>query len=99
MDRLYRRYADPISFINGMLSTGRFQEFVRSFWRKVHEEQNEEKSWEFYLHRVFEGSFDDFMEKQKTTAEHQNMSEATIETTVQHSFDILNNFNPERGEK
>lgn len=99
MDRLYQRYADPISFMNGMISTGRFQEFVRSFWRKIHEEQNEDRSWEFFLHRVFEGSFDDFMEKQKIATEHLNMPDTTIETTLQHSFDILNNFNPERGEQ
>ena len=85
--------------MNGMISTGRFQEFVRSFWRKVHDEQNEDKSWEFFLHRVFEGSFDDFMKEQKITTAHRNMSDTTIETTLQHSFDILNNFNPERGEQ
>ncbi len=98
MDRLYQRYADPISFMNGMILSGRFSEFVRSFWNAQHEEKNEEKSWEFYLHRVFEGSFNDFMEKQKTTAEHMNMSDSTIEAALKNTQNILSNFNPERGE-
>lgn len=97
MDLLYQRYASPFSFIDGMILSGRFLEFVRSFWKNVHEEKNEEKSWEFYLHRVFDGSFEDFMEKQKTDAEHRNLPERTIETTIMHTNSILRNFNPEKG--
>lgn len=97
MDRLYQRYADPFSFINGMIRSGRFHEFVRSFWNNTQKELNEEKSWEFYLHRVFEGSFDDFMKAQKTNAEHRNLSNHEIETTLAHTNKILNNFNPEKG--
>jgi hypothetical protein len=96
MDRLYQRYADPFSFINGMIRSGRFHEFVRSFWNNTQKELNEEKSWEFYLHRVLEGSFDDFMKAQKTDADHRNMSGRTIETTVNESMNILKNFNPEK---
>lgn len=97
MDRLYKRYADPFSFINGMIQAGRFREFVISFWNTTQEEMNEEKSWEFYLHRVFEGSFDDFMKAQKTDAEHRNLPARTIETTINHTNDILKKFNPEKG--
>ena len=97
MDLLFKRYASPFSFIDGMILSGRFLEFVRSFWNNYHEEKNEEKSWEFYLHRVFEGSFESFMEKQKNDAEHRNLSERTIETTIIHTNSILRNFNPEKG--
>ena len=96
MDRLFARYADPFSFINGMILSGRFREFVISFWNNTIKEKNEEKSWEFYLHRVFEGSFDEFMEAQKTEAEHRNLPELTIETTIHETMNILNNFNPEK---
>lgn len=96
MDRLYQRYADPFSFINGMILSGRFCEFVKSFWNTTEKETNEERSWQFYLHKVFEGTFEAFMSDMKTTAENQNMSERTIETTINHSMNILNNFNPEK---
>lgn len=97
MDRLYKRYADPFSFINGMILSGRFREFVISFWNTTQKEINEEKSWEFYLHRVLEGSFEDFMKAQKTDAEHRNLPERTIETTMNHTNKILRNFNPLNG--
>ena len=96
MDRLFARYADPFSFINGMILSGRFHEFVVSFWNNTQKEINEEKSWEFYLHRVMEGSFEDFMNEQKTDAENRNMPERAIETTMKHTNDILKKFNPEK---
>ena len=94
MDRLFARYADPFSFINGMILSGRFHEFVISFWNTTQKEVNEEKSWEFYLHRVFEGSFEDFMNAQKADAAHRNMPERTIETTINHTNNILRKFKP-----
>ena len=97
MDRLYQRYADPFSFMDGMIRTGRFVEFVESFWQTTHKEKEEDTTWQFFLHKVFEGSYSDFKEGIKNDRENQNMSARTIETTINHSLDILNNFNPEKG--
>lgn len=97
MDLLFARYADPFSFINGMILTGRFDEFVSSFMQTIHEEKEEETQWQFFLHKVLEGSYEEFKNRVKVRTEHQNMSERTIETTVKHSMNILQNFNPEKG--
>ena len=97
MDLLFARYADPFSFINGMILTGRFDEFVSSFMQTINGEKEEETHWQFFLHKVLEGSYEDFRNRVKIRAEHQNMSERTIETTVKHSMNILQNFNPEKG--
>ena len=97
MDLLFKRYADPFSFINGMILTGRFDEFVSSFMQTINDEKEEETKWQFFLHKVLEGSYEDFKNRLKIRTEHQNMSERTIETTVKHSMNILQNFNPEKG--
>lgn len=97
MDLLYHRYASPFSFIDGAIQTGRFSEFVTSFWNTVHTEKDEETTWEYFLHREFGRSYADFKEELKNNRENQNMSERTIETTINHSMNILNNFNPEKG--
>ena len=97
MDLLYQRYASPFSFMDGMIQTGRFCEFVESFWRTVHKEKDEETSWQYYLHRVFDASYADFKKELKNTNEHRNMSEQTMETTIKQSMNILKNFNPETG--
>ena len=97
MDLLFKRYASPFLFMDGYILTGRFSEFVDEFVQTVMKENEEETSWEFYLHKVQEGSFKDFMDELDNNTKNQNMSERTIETTIQNSMDILNNFTPTEG--
>ena len=95
MDLLFKRYASPFSFMEGMIRTGRFSEFVTSFVKTINQEREDETDWEFYLHKVWQGSFADFREEMKTNKENMNLSKGTIETTILHSMNILNNFNPD----
>lgn len=97
MDQLFKRYADPFPFIDGMIQTGRFTEFVGSFVEKVNSEREEQTMWDFWLHRVWEGSFADFMNARENDKKNQQMSEKTMETTIKNSMNILKNFNPTKG--
>ena len=97
MDLLFKRYASPFSFVDGMIQTCRFSEFVDSFVETVGKEKEEEINWEFFLHKVWEGSFQNFKEELDNNKQNQSMSKGTIETTVQHSMNILNNFSPNEG--
>lgn len=99
MDLLSKRYASPCFFLDGMIQSGRLEEFVTDIVDLTNKEKEEQAMWEYYLHRApfYEGSFNDFCEEQRNIAEHQNMPERTIETTVQHTMNILNGFNPEKG--
>lgn len=101
MDLLYQRYASPFSFMDGMIQTCRFCEFVSSFVKTVNEEKENQLDWEFWLHKVYEGTFAEFKENIEINKQNQSMSKRTIETTVQDSINILNNFNPQKegGEK
>lgn len=95
MDLLFKRYASPFLFIDGMLQTGRFLEFVESLIRKENEEREERTLWEFFINRPIDGTFAEFKEGLKTDRENAAMSASDIETTVQNSLNILQNFNPE----
>lgn len=97
MDRLFVRYADPFSFINGMIRTGRFDWFVTSFMRTTNEEKEEETSWQYFLHKVFDGSYSDFRNRLKVRKDNQNLSERTIETTIIESMNILQKISAEKG--
>ena len=97
MDSLFKRYANPFLFMDGMIRTGRFCDFVRQYWQAVHTEKNEKTLWEFYLHRVFDGSFDDFRKGIENDRQNRSMSEQAMETTIKHSMNILQNFSPEKG--
>lgn len=97
MDLLAKRYASPCFILDGIIQTGRLLEFVDEFLQITEQEKEDQVNWEFFLHKVFEGTFNDFIEEQKINKQNQNLSARTIETTIKHSNDILNNFNPEKG--
>ena len=97
MDLLFKRYASPFLFMDGMMQTCRFSEFVDEFMHTVISEEDDEKTWEFYLHRVQEGSFRDFKDGLETDKQNQNMSKESMEDTIQNSLGILNNFTPSEG--
>ena len=98
MDLLFKRYASPFIFLDGMILTIRFNEFVENFVTTINEENEEQATWEFYLNKVHEGSYAEFMEEMKTDKANQAMTANSIESTIQESLNILNSFNPERGE-
>jgi hypothetical protein len=97
MDLLAQRYASPCFILDGIIQTGRLLEFVDEFLQITEQEKEDQVNWEFFLHKVFEGTFNVFIEEQKINKQNQNLSARTIETTIKHSNDILNNFNPEKG--
>ena len=66
-----------------------------SFWKEIHDEENEKTLWEFYIHRVFEGSYDDFKKGIENDRKNRSISEQAMETTIKHSMSILQNFSPE----
>ena len=97
MDQLFKRYADPFPFMDGMIQTGRFSEFVRQFLERINSEREEQTAWEFWLHKVWEGSFTDFKTEMENDKKNRQMSEKTMETTIKDSMNILKNFNPAKG--
>ena len=95
MDQVSKRYSDPCFFMDGMIQTCRFSEFVLEFVKTINQEKEDKLDWEFFLHKVWEGTFQEFKEGIKANKENQGMSMRTIETTVQDSLNILKNFTPE----
>lgn len=89
MDLLFSKYASPFLLLDQMIRTQRLAEFVVEFMNM----DNEQRTWDFYLHKVFDKSFDDF--KQSITYSASIIpSELQLETTIKDSKDILNNFIP-----
>ena len=94
MDLLFKRYADPFSLLDGYIQTSRFCEFIVNFWKQ----KTEDELWDFYMHKVWDKSFNEFRESMQTTQDLQQMSDGEIEATVEKSMNILGNFNPDQGE-
>ncbi len=94
MDLLFRRYASPFSLLDGYIQTSRMCDFIHAFV----EQKTADDRWEYFLHKVWDKSYDEFCKALQTTQDLQEMSEDDIEATIKKSMDILGNFNPEQEE-
>lgn len=76
--------------LNQMIRAGQFYEFIV----EINDIVVEEKHWEFYLHKVFEMSFDDYLKsvRTQTPVEPETADMKKVETTVKNSMDILKEF-------
>lgn len=93
MDLLFSKYASPFVLLDEMLLSNRLSDFVY----KVVEKENDRKLWQMYLSILSNpysevGSFNEFKEKHggQGVDEKINLGE-----TINSSFEMLNNFNPE----
>ncbi len=94
MDLLFKRYADPFSLVDGYIQTSRLCEFIGVFI----EQKIESDRWEYWLHKVWDKTYPEFIEALHTSQDLQEMSDEDIETTIKKSMDILGNFAPEQEE-
>jgi hypothetical protein len=94
MDLLFSKYASPFIFIDQMILNGTLCEMIDEIWKI----EDDKKLWDFYLHKVHDKSFDEFVNSIR--GNHESKSEPEqLETTVKESYSILAGFIPtERGE-
>lgn len=88
---LYTRYGNPFDLIQHMLVTGQFCDFIDEVVKIRNEEVNEKTAWEYYLHRIFDMDFDEFLQRTKQE-EPAPVNMNDIETTVRASEEILRSF-------
>lgn len=78
--------------LQSMIEIGQFEEYIDGFVRIRNEEKNEQSAWEFYLHRIFDMTFDDFLEELKPVPK---ATKSDLETTIKDNFEMMENFHPE----
>jgi hypothetical protein len=93
MDRLSTRYADPFILLDGYIATSQFTDFIEFFSKQ----QIEDDRWEFFLHRVWDKTFDDFQREMQTAQDLQGMSDEQSKAIVEESMKILGKFTPKEG--
>ena len=96
-DLIFRRYASPLTLLDGMIRGGRLEEFVNEFVGLYNKEQEDETLWKIWLHRVFDQSYADFRASVKSDAKAAPTQEE-VQSIVAESESILNAFLPACGE-
>ena len=92
MDLLFKRYASPFVLLDNLIATASLSTFIDDFFKFIGEEKQEETTWEFFLHKVFDKSWKEFCEEIESTNKAEKID---VGATIKKSHDILNNFTPD----
>ena len=87
MELLFTRYASPFVLLDGLILTNSLNNFVYDFFDFI----NEERNWEFFLHKVYDQSWSDFV---KEIEQSKNQKPIDLGATLVKSKNMLSNFTP-----
>ena len=87
MDLLFTRYASPFCLLDGLIMTNSLNSFVDDFFDFV----NEERNWEFFLHKVYDKSWSEFS---NDIEQSENQTPIDLGATLVKSKNMLSNFTP-----
>ena len=91
MDLLFVRYASPFVLLDGLIMTNSLNNFVDDFFDFINEERKEKTEWEFFLHKVYDQSWSDFI---KDIEQSENQKQVDLGATLVKSKNMLSNFTP-----
>ena len=91
MDLLFVIYASPFVLLDGLILTNSLNNFVDDFFDFINEERKEKSEWEFFLHKVYDQSWSDFV---KEIEQSENQKPVDLGATIVKSKNMLNNFTP-----
>lgn len=92
MDLLLKRYASPFLMYEAF-DAGELEEFVDGFMNILNEEKTENTLWEFYLHKIYEISYEEFLNNNKKVK--QDEKPVDFETAIIESMNIIEGFIPD----
>ena len=86
MDLLFKRYASPFILLDNLIATNSLTQFIIEMWETV----NEEKLWDYFVHKVFDKSWNEFIEEVKP----KKTEKIDVGATLIKSKNMLENFTP-----
>ena len=87
MDLLFVRYASPFVLLDGFILTNSLNNFVDDFSDFI----NEDREWEFFLHKVYDKNWSEFSNDMKQS---ENQKPVDLGATIVKSKNMLSNFTP-----
>ena len=81
--------------LDKMIQARRLNEFIREFVKIKNQELEDQTRWEFWLHRVFDMDFGEYLAKCNSETEtEETIPDEVLQATVQESMGIIRGFCP-----
>ena len=90
-DLLYKRYSNPLELLQQMFETGQLCDFIDELGGIIWEEKAHKERWEFWLHRVYDMDFNEYVQACERTVKHEpeTIDKDRMTEIVKHSLEIL----------
>ena len=92
MDLLFSRYASPFVLLDNLILTSSLSDFIDDMFTFINEERKEKTQWEFFLHKVYDKTWKEFIDEINISNEQK---EIDLGATLKKSKNMLKNFTPE----
>lgn len=95
MDLLSQRYANPYIILDDFIRLGQLHDFSIKILKMISDEQVEKIRWEFYLHKVFDKSYAEYVaecELEQKKTEDTTMPTEEAMNIIEKSNSILDGF-------
>ena len=93
MDLLFNRYASPFVLLDNLILINSLNDFISDLFKFINEEREEKTQWEFFLHKVYDKTWKEFIDEINASNEQK---EVDLGATLTKSKNMLKNFTPER---
>ncbi len=93
MDLLAQRYASPFLILDEFIRLQQLHNFVNEICKTIADEKTQEIRWQYYLHKVFDRTWEQFLEDCERPQK-ENMTQEQVENTINQSIAILEGFVP-----
>ena len=92
MDLLFKRYASPFVLLDNLLLTNSLDNFIVDLFDIINREREEQTQWEFFLHKIYDESWNDFCNRIKSEEQSKTVD---LGATLTKSSEMLINFTPD----
>lgn len=94
MDLLAQRYASPFLILDEFVRLHQLHEFTIEIIKTIADEKVQEVRWQFFLHKVYDKSWEDFLKSCEQPQQEAHMTQQQIEITINDSMNMLEGFIP-----
>lgn len=95
MDLLAQRYASPFLILDEFIRLQQLHEFLVQTLTRIADEKVHDARWQFWLHKVFDMTFEDYVRKCEEPEQETEINYAQIGSIISDSQNLLNGFVPE----
>jgi len=96
MDMLSQRYACPFLVLDEFIRLQQLHDFLYEILKTIAEEKTHKSRWEFYLHKVYDMTFDEYVQLcENPPQQEQDMTHEQIGNVINESKMMLDGFVPQ----